>query len=80
MFKVLILFIANLANSVAYALYIRRAAQGNALEATIYDGILMTIIGLSILAYTKKPWFLVPIVLGAMLGTYIGVALDGGLR
>lgn len=72
-----ILFLANILNSIVYALYIRRAAQGNALEAALYDGALMIIVGLSVLAYTRKPWYLVPIVAGAMLGTYIGIAFDG---
>jgi hypothetical protein len=80
MAKAILLFFANILYSVVYVHYVRRIAQGNALEATLYDGALMLIIGFSVLSYTKRPIFLIPIVLGAMLGTYIGITYDGGIR
>lgn len=61
---------------IAYAYYIRRAAQGHALPAALWSGLIALSGAVNILAYTNDQRLIPPMVLGYIAGTYWAVDKD----
>lgn len=61
---------------IAYAYYIRRAAQGQAWPAALWSGLIAISGAVNVLAYTTNHWLLPPMVLGYIAGTYWAVQRD----
>jgi hypothetical protein len=71
-----IVFVCMLGWEIVSALYIRRAAQGNALPAAFWGGKKWLFGTFVVLQYTQDPWLVVPSYFGSVLGTYCAVKYD----
>jgi hypothetical protein len=69
-------FVAAFLVDVAYAYYIRRSAQGRAVPAALWSGGIALAGAYNVIAYTKDPRLLVPMLVGYVLGTYVAVKRD----
>lgn len=68
--QMLLGFTAAFALDVLWALYIRRTAEGRAGEAALVASVLYALGAYNTLAIVANPWMLLPVVLGAGLGTF----------
>lgn len=66
----ILVFFAALVVDVLWALYIRRTAQGAAGPASVYAALIFLAGAYNTLSYLENPWLLIPIALGAGVGTY----------
>jgi len=73
----LLIFVANIMDDILCVLYIRRSASGDAISAAILSGVLTAIVAFSVVSYVKNKKYLIPAVLGSMLGTYLAILFDG---
>jgi len=71
-----LLFLINIFDDCLAALYVRRVAQGEALEAALMSGALTVLVGVSVKSYVKDWRYLAPIVIGSMLGCYLAIRFD----
>ncbi len=74
----LLIFVANIADDILCVLYIRRSASGDAISAAILSGILTAIVAFSVVSYVKNKKYLIPAILGSMIGTYLAILWDKG--
>ena len=74
---VLAVFVANIADDILCVLYIRRSASGDAISAAILSGILTAIVAFNVINYVRNKKYLIPAILGSMLGTYLAILFDG---
>ena len=56
--------------------YIKRANAGEALPAAWWSVTIYGLSSINVLAFTKNPWLLIPMVLGYFMGTYYAVKHD----
>lgn len=63
---------------VLWALYIRRTAQAKPIEASIYAAVLYALGAFNTLNIVSNPWLLIPVTLGAGIGTYVVVKREAG--
>lgn len=70
-FLAVLSFLAAFVLDVLWALYIRRTAQGAALQASVYAAVLYALGAYNTLNIVANPWLLVPVTLGAGVGTYV---------
>lgn len=70
MLKSVLVFVTAAIVDVLWALYIRRTAQGAATPAAVYASLLFLAGAYNTMSYMAEPWLLVPLVLGAGVGTY----------
>jgi len=68
-----IIFITYLIIDVLYALYVIYVGKGNALIAATMSALMYGFIAYGVINYSKNPYYIIPLVLGAWLGTYIVV-------
>ena len=73
----LLIFVANIMDDILCVLYIRRSASGDAISAAILSGVLTAIVAFSVVSYVKNKKYLIPAVLGSILGTYLAILFDG---
>lgn len=66
-------FFAMFFTDIFYAYYIQSVQNGRAVRASFWAAILYLAGSIVVLGYTNNPWLLIPSVLGAFAGTYIGV-------
>jgi len=66
-------FFAMFFTDVLYAYYIQSVQNAQALRASLWAAILYILGGIVVIGYINNPWLLVPSVLGAFAGTYVGV-------
>lgn len=66
-------FFAMFFTDVFNAYYIQAVQRVQALKASIWASILYVLYALAIIGSAHNPWLLIPAVLGAFVGTYIGV-------
>ena len=74
--KALIVFVAMALTDALWALYVRRASEGHALEASLMAAMLVFGSGVVVLLYTESPVLLTFAGLGAFVGTYFTVRHD----
>lgn len=74
------LFAINILDDALAVLYVRRTAEGKALQAALISGALTMIVAFSVVSYVEDRRYLVPIVLGSVLGSYLGVRWDKAYR
>jgi len=74
----LLIFVANIADDILCVLYIRRSASGDAVSAAILSGVLTAIVAFNVINYVRNKKYLIPAVLGSILGTYLAIMFDGG--
>lgn len=66
-------FLTAVVVDLAWAIYIRRTAAGNALQAAHFSVVIMLAGAFNTFSFVKRPLLLLPIALGAWLGTYLVV-------
>lgn len=66
-------FFAMFFTDVLYAYYIQAVQNTQALRASAWAAILYVLGGVVVIGYINNPWILIPSVLGAFAGTYVGV-------
>lgn len=71
--QIVLSFVAAFVLDVLWALYIRRTAQGAALPSAVYAAVLYALGAYNTLNIVANPWLLIPVTLGAGLGTYVVV-------
>ena len=69
----LLLFGLNILDDSLAALYVRMIAQGEALWAALLSGALCLLVAVSVKSYVHDRRYLLPIVLGSMIGCWLGV-------
>lgn len=74
--KAVLVFCIAWAVDVAYTFYIRRTAEGRAIQAALWSGLIAVTGAMNILAYTADRRLIVPMVLGYVAGTYWAVLRD----
>ena len=74
--KMVAVFWVAFAVDIAYAYYIRRAAQGKAWPAAWWSGLIALAGAFNVLAYTSDRRLLLPMVAGYILGTFVAVQRD----
>lgn len=72
----LLLFFTNIFDDALAVLFVRRAAQGKAGQVAIISGTLTFLIAFSVTKYMEDTRYLIPIILGSMLGSYGAVKFD----
>ncbi len=75
-FLPVVCFIAAFATDWCWTKYIKRASEGRAWPAAWWSMFIYLLSSANVLAYTKNPWLLVPMVFGYFLGTYYAVKHD----
>lgn len=61
---------------VAFTYYVRRAAEGKALSAAGWSGIIALFNAFNVVVYVEDQRLVVPLVIGYVLGTYVAVRQD----
>ena len=76
----MLLFFTNVIDDVLAVLFVRRTAAGNAVQAALISGLLTVLIAFSVVNYVQNKLYLIPIVVGSMVGCYVAVRLDKWYR
>jgi len=75
---ILLLFGLNILDDGLAVLWVRRTAQGKAMQAALLSGLLTLVISFSVIQYIQNSFYLAPIILGSMVGTFLTIKFDGG--
>lgn len=75
-----IAFLALFATDVAWAAYVNKVKEGDALRSSLWSVALFLLGGVAVIGYTTDPLLLVPSALGAFAGTYAGVLWNRSRR
>lgn len=73
----LIAFAALFATDVAWAVYVDKVKEGNALHSAAWAIALFVLGAVAVIGYTTDPWLLAPSAAGAFCGTFAGVWWNG---
>lgn len=73
----LIAFAALFATDVAWAVYVDKVKEGNALQSATWAIALFVLGAVAVIGYTTDAWLLLPSAAGAFCGTYAGVWWNG---
>ena len=86
----LFIFVVIILTDVAYVFYVRRVTGGRSVSAALISSFITLLGAVLVISYTVNKLYIVPLVLGSFVGTYIAVSLDtrvllrggyfGGLR
>jgi len=74
--RALLVFVCAVVLDALWALYIRRSAQGQALQASTYATVLLGLGAFNTLSFLDNRWMLIPAAAGAFLGTYVTVVWE----
>lgn len=69
----LAIFVAYFAAGVLYALFVRYAGNRDAMKAANCSVAISLLMTLSVMQCLDNPWYLVPLLMGNWLGTYVAV-------
>lgn len=69
----LLAFLAMFFTDIIYTYYLRAVQCESAVPAGLWAAILYILTSVVIIGYIHNPWLLIPSVLGAFLGTYVGI-------
>ncbi len=69
----LAVFFATLATDALYALYLIKVTEKNPLLASFYGSLIHILTAFTVISYTKNYVYLIPLVAGSFIGTYIVV-------
>jgi len=72
----LITLVLMLITDFCWAFSIRRIKDGNAFKSAMWNALLMLTSGFVTISYVTNPWMIIPVVIGAFIGTFLGVWLD----
>lgn len=66
-------FIATLLTDALYALYTIHVTKKNPVLAASYGSLIHILTAFAVISYTKNYWYLIPLVIGSFIGTYLVV-------
>lgn len=72
-----IVLVAMFVTDICWAYYIRRVKDAQALQSSLWAVFLFLTGAVGAISYVNNPWFLIPATLGAFVGTFSAVYLDG---
>ena len=76
----ILLFFLNVGDDALAVLYIRRTAEGKAIQASLISVALTLIVAFSVVQYITNYLYLIPIAGGSGLGSYLAVKWDKAYR
>jgi hypothetical protein len=68
-----VVFLATAAYDIAWARYTSAVSQRRAVRAAWWSATIYAFGAFATIQYTRDPWLIIPALLGAFLGTWIGV-------
>jgi len=71
--KYILIFFALFLTDIIWTLYIRWAANGHALKAAIASIFIYLVGAITIGAFVRDPWVLIPAGMGCFVGTYVTI-------
>lgn len=74
--KAVLIFLAVIVSDTVWIFYIRRAAEGKAVQAAFFGAMIWIFGAFVVVGYVENQWYLIPAVLGALIGTYAAVKFD----
>jgi hypothetical protein len=77
--QALLVFGVYVVFDILYALYVLCVARKQALRASAISSALYSLGAYGVMTYLENPWYLVPLALGAFLGTFLAVRYMGDL-
>lgn len=76
--SIIITFLALFVTDICWAYYINSVKDGSALKSASWATFMFGIGAIGTISYVTNPWLLIPALLGAFCGTYLGVVLNKG--
>jgi hypothetical protein len=73
----LTVFVVYVFFDILYALYVICVSRRQALAASAISAVLYSLGAYGVMNYLHNPWYLIPLAIGAFLGTYIAVKYMG---
>jgi uncharacterized membrane protein YfcA len=73
-------FVVYVFFDILYALYVLCVSRRQAVAASLISSVLYSLGAYGVMNYLHNPWYLVPLALGAFIGTYIAVKYMSGLH
>lgn len=73
----LTVFVAYVVFDILYALYVLCVSRQQAIAASAISSLLYSLGAYGVMTYLHNVWYLLPLALGAFLGTYIAVKYMG---
>lgn len=70
------LFFITIAVDIAYVYYVRRTGEGKALSAASTGALITFLAAIMVVSYTEDRLYIVPVVLGSFVGTFIAIKID----
>jgi ABC-type Mn2+/Zn2+ transport system permease subunit len=72
------IFLAYFFTGILYAVFVNYINKGLAVKSATCSVIISLIMSLGIIQYTTNPWYLIPLLIGSWLGTYVAVRFKLG--
>lgn len=76
-FTAVVIFFVYILFDVLYALYVLCVSRRRAMSASLISAALYSLGAYGVMNYLASPFYLIPLALGAFIGTYIAVAYMG---
>ena len=74
LFIFLLVFIATLITDALWALYLIKVNEKEPLLAASYGSLIHILTAFTVISYTQNYFYLIPLVIGSFIGTYLVVA------
>jgi hypothetical protein len=74
----LTVFVVYVFFDILYALYVICVSRQQALSASAISAVLYSLGAYGVMNYLHNPWYLIPLAIGAFIGTYIAVKYMSG--
>lgn len=68
-----LVFVVYIFFDILYALYVICVSKQRAVAASFVSSALYSLGAFGVMSYLNNPWYLIPLALGAFIGTYIAV-------
>lgn len=75
--KALLVFAVTTLSDVFWAIYIRRVSERKMLAAASISSLIVLFAGFAAIEYVGNNWYLIPAMLGAFVGTFFTLKIDG---
>lgn len=76
----LTVFVVYVFFDILYALYVICVSRQQALAASAISAVLYSLGAYGVMNYLHNPWYLIPLAVGAFIGTYIAVRYMGNFN
>lgn len=73
----LIVFFALFATDICWSFYIKSVGDSSPLKSALWAVFLFGVGSIATISYVTNPWLVIPALLGAFCGTYLGVWWNG---